>query len=90
MQPIHELLSQIRWDPNFTGEFEIAYLDHMKPELQRVPVNEMRFEPSLPTAFRAFDDEGNLVSIPLHRIRRVYRNRQLIWSRDDPEASSAT
>ena len=86
MQPIHELLSQIRWDPNCIGEFEVAFVDHMKTELQRVPVNEMRFESSHPAAFRAFDDEGNLVSIPLHRIRRVYRNDQLIWSRDDPEA----
>lgn len=82
MQPIHELLSQIRWDPNFTGEFEVAFVDRMKPDLQRVPVNAMRFDADSPTTFRAFDDEGNVVSIPLHRIRQVFRNGALIWSRD--------
>ena len=86
MQPIHELLSQIRWDPNFVGEFEVAYVDHMKPELQRVPVNQMRFDDTYSSAFRAFDDEGNLVSIPLHRVRRVYRDGHLIWNRDGREA----
>ena len=82
MQPVHELLSQIRWDPNFTGEFEIAFADHMKPELQRVPVNEMRFDAQDRSVFRAFDEEGNVVSIPFHRIRKVYRNGQVIWNRD--------
>lgn len=82
MQPIHELLSQIRGDPNFTGEFEVAFVDRKQPQLQRVPVNEMRFDAANPATFRALDEEGNLVSIPLHRIRKVYRNGALIWSRD--------
>jgi len=82
MQPIHELLSKIRWDPNFKGEFEIAFDDHMQSELQRVPVNEMRFDATDRFTFRAFNDEGNLISIPFHRIRKVYRDGQLIWSRD--------
>lgn len=82
MQPIHELLSQIRWDPNFTGEFEIAFADHMKPQLQRVPINELRFNANNRFAFQAFDEDGKLVSVPVHRIRKVYRNGQVIWSRD--------
>lgn len=82
MQPIHELLSQIRWDPNFTGEFEVAYADHRQTELRRVPVSEMRFDAGDRAPFHAFDDEGNVVSIPLHRIRQVYRNGELIWNRD--------
>ena len=82
MQPIHELLSKIRWDPHFKGEFEIAYDDHTKPELLHVPVNDMRFDASDRSTFRAFDEQGILVSIPLHRIRKVYRDGQLIWSRD--------
>jgi uncharacterized protein (UPF0248 family) len=82
MQPIHELLSQIRWDPNFTGEFEVAFVDRMQPQLQRVPVNEMRFDATNRATFRAFDEAGNLVSIPVHRIRKIYRDGALIWSRD--------
>lgn len=40
MQPIHELLSQIRWDPNFVGEIEVAFVERMQPQLGRVPVNQ--------------------------------------------------
>ena len=82
MQPIHELLSKIHWDPNFKGAFEIAFDDHMKPELEHVPVNHMRFDATDRFTFRAFDKEGNLVSIPFHRIVKVYRDGRLIWSRD--------
>lgn len=82
MQPIHELLSRIRWDPNYKGDFEVAFEDHLQAELQRVPVNDMRFDAADRSTFRAFDPEGRLVSIPFHRIRKVYRDGQLIWSRD--------
>jgi uncharacterized protein (UPF0248 family) len=37
--PIHELLARIRWDPEFgRGEWEIACLDHARPDLVRVPL----------------------------------------------------
>jgi uncharacterized protein (UPF0248 family) len=82
MQPIHELLNQIRWDPNFTGEFEIAFVDHAKPELRRIPMRGMRFTDQR-FSFELLTDEGEIVSIPLHRIRQVYRNGDLIWNRPD-------
>ena len=84
MQPIRELLNQIRWDPNFRGEFEIAFVDHAKPELERVSVRDLRFDPDNSFSFQLLDPEGHWVSIPLHRIREVYRDRELIWSRPDP------
>jgi len=85
MQPIRELLNQIRWDPNFRGEFEIAFVDHTKPELERVSVRDLRFDPDNSFSFELFDREGQWVCIPLHRIRKVYRDGELIWSRDTPE-----
>jgi uncharacterized protein (UPF0248 family) len=42
----------------------------------------MRFDTADRSTFRAFDQEGNLVAIPFHRIRKVYRDGRLIWSRD--------
>jgi len=86
MQPIRELLNQIRWDPNFRGEFEIAFVDHMKPELGHVSFRELRFEPDNSFSFQLLDQEGRWISIPLHRIREVYRNGELIWSRAAPQA----
>jgi uncharacterized protein (UPF0248 family) len=81
MQPIRELLNQIRWDPNFSGEFEIAFVDHTKPELERVAVRELHFDPNDKFAFELRAPDGQQVAIPLHRIQRVYRDGRLIWSR---------
>jgi uncharacterized protein (UPF0248 family) len=83
MQPIHDLLSQIRWDPTFGGEFEIAFVDRSKPGLQRVSLRDLRFDSDSSFSFQLFDPEGRLLSIPLHRIRRVYRNGELIWRRGE-------
>jgi uncharacterized protein (UPF0248 family) len=84
MQPIRDLLNRIRWDANFGGEFEIAFVDHTKAELQRVAVRELRFDPDDSFSFECIGEEGDWVSIPMHRIRRVYRDGELIWSRTDP------
>lgn len=81
MQPIRELLNQIRWDPNFAGEFEIAFVDHMKPTLEHVALRDLHFDPDDKTSFTLIDPEGQSVSIPLHRIQQVYRDGELIWSR---------
>jgi uncharacterized protein (UPF0248 family) len=82
MQPIHELLSQIRWDRNFAGDFEIAFTDREKAELERISVRQMHFTDSK-FSFEFRNDADEVVSIPLHRIRRVYRNGEVIWSRPE-------
>ena len=78
MQTIRELLNRIRWDANFPGEFEVAFVDHTKPELERVSVGDLRFDPDDSFSFELLDQDGEWVSIPLHRIRRVYRDGELI------------
>ncbi len=38
MVPLHELLSRIRWDPEFgRGEFKVGYVDHLRKGLVYVP-----------------------------------------------------
>jgi len=85
VQPVRELLNRIRWDAGFGGEFEIAFVDHAKPELERVAVRDLRFDPDDHFSFEWLGEEGEWVSIPLHRIRRVYRDGVLIWSRPGPD-----
>jgi uncharacterized protein (UPF0248 family) len=41
----------------------------------------MTFEPRDPFSFEVVDEEGVAHSIPLHRVREVYRNGELIWHR---------
>ncbi|RCX24953.1 DUF504 domain-containing protein [Thioalbus denitrificans] len=83
MVPIHELLSRIRWDPEFgRGEFVIGYYDRVEGAIVRVPLGELRFEPGDRFDFELIDAEGVPRTIPLHRIKAVYRNGELIWHRE--------
>jgi len=82
MQPIHDLLSRIRWDPAFAGaRFEVGYLDRVTASETVVPVSSLRFDPGAPDAFTIVDDEGVVRHIPLHRVRRVYKDGAVIWRR---------
>jgi uncharacterized protein (UPF0248 family) len=85
MQPIHELLNRIRWDPAWaTSSFEVGYRDHATPAEVRVPMASVRFDPDAPGLLAVADEEGVERAIPLHRIRTVYRDGRVIWQR--PEA----
>jgi uncharacterized protein (UPF0248 family) len=82
MIPIHEVLSRIRWDRQFgEGDFVIGYYDRVEDAVIRVPMRELFFQPDNHFAFDLIDRDGMLHSVPLHRIREVYRNDKLIWHR---------
>jgi uncharacterized protein (UPF0248 family) len=82
MIPIHELLSRIRWDRQFgEGDFMIGYYDRVEDTVIRVPMRELFFQPDNHFAFDLIDQDGELHSVPLHRIREVYKNGKLIWHR---------
>lgn len=84
MQPIQDLLSRIRWDPALAGaRFEVGYLDRVTGSETVVPVSALRFDPGTPNAFTIVDDEGAARHIPLHRVRRVYRDGLIVWQRPD-------
>jgi uncharacterized protein (UPF0248 family) len=82
MIPIHELLSRIRWDPAFgEGRFEIAYLDHVGPRIVRLPLERIVMPEGERFTFDAIEDDGTVHSVPYHRVRAVWRDGELIWSR---------
>ena len=83
MIPIQDLLHRILWDPEFgRGEFVIGYYDRIEHEIIRVPFREIRFPKDGPGIFELFDHEGQRHTIPLHRVKSVYKNGALIWHRD--------
>lgn len=83
MITIRELLSRIRWDPDFgRGEFTVGYFDRIEGGIIRVPFVRVRFAPDDRFSFRLTDEAGEPVSIPLHRVCEVYRNGELIWKRE--------
>jgi uncharacterized protein (UPF0248 family) len=83
MLPIHKLLSRIRWDKEFgQAKFTIGYYDRVAGGIVTIPFSEIIFEQGNNYSFMLLDQEGCGRSIPFHRVRRVFRNRELIWSRE--------
>ena len=84
MIPIHELLARIRWDPHCAdARFEVAYLDRVRRKLVRLPLQRIHVQPGERFAFEAVEDDGSVHSVPYHRVRKVWRDGALIWSRAD-------
>jgi len=84
---IDKLLKRIQWDKEFgRGRFTIGYYDRVKNGIVRVSFEEMILAPGLAGIFQVMDAEGTIHSVPLHRIREVYRNSELIWHRPGPAA----
>jgi uncharacterized protein (UPF0248 family) len=82
MQPLHELLHRIRWDAEFgRGEFALGYYDRVLDEELVIPFSSVRLDTSGRPAL-AFTDPGGVTQrLPLHRVRTVYKNGQVIWKR---------
>jgi uncharacterized protein (UPF0248 family) len=85
MIPIQDLLHRIQWDPEFgRAEFEIGYFDRVTREIVRVPFRRVHFEKGEHFAFEAVEEDGSVHSVPLHRVREVWRNGALVWQRAPP------
>lgn len=85
MIPIRSLLARIRWDPEFgRGEFTIGYYDRITREIVRVPLARIEFDPADHFRFTAIEADGSAHDVPLHRVREVWRDGELIWQRPAP------
>lgn len=85
MIPIQQLLSRIRWDPEFgRGEFVLGYYDRIEDRILHVSLKDVRFEPEDHFSCRIIDVEGAAHMVPLHRIREVFKDGVLIWERHPP------
>ena len=83
MQPIHELLNRVHWDPEFgQGMFELAFLDRVEHRLVRLPFEKIVFVKGDHYFFYFLDEDGIEHSVPFHRIKSVYKNGKLIWHRE--------
>ena len=89
MIPIPQLLQRIRWDAEFGhATFVIGYFDRVKDAIVRVPFDRVQIEAGDRFAFTAIEDDGSVHEVPLHRIREVYRNGELIWQRPASETGA--
>jgi len=82
MQPLQELLSRIRWDTEFgKGSFSIAYEDRVAGAERAVPFEATVIDPRRPRDLTLSDEEGRVIHVPLHRVRRVSKDGITIWER---------
>lgn len=82
MIPIQDLLHRIQWDPEFgKGNFVIGYFDRKLGRIIKVPFQRISMEPGSSFSFELFDEVGRARMIPLHRVREVWLNGNLIWQR---------
>ncbi len=83
MIPIHELLSRILWDKQFgAGKFEIGYYDRIENRIIRVPLHDTHMDKGDQFSFQLIAPDGEIHSVPFHRIKEVYKDEQLIWHRE--------
>ena len=83
MQPVHELLNRIHWDKDFArADFIIGFYDRLEKNIVRKSMKEVYFERSDNYFFHFHDTEGEEHSVPLHRIKEIFRNGELIWHRE--------
>ncbi len=83
MIPIQDLLHRIQWDAEFAkGSFELGYYDRVQDRIVRVPFRRVVFGKGEHFMFEAVEDDGSVHSVPLHRVREVWRNGERIWRRE--------
>lgn len=88
MMPIRALLDRIRWDPDYAhAEFVIGYWDRVAGRVVRVPLRRVSFPAGEHFSFEAVEDDGSVHSVPLHRVREVWRDGILVWKRTVREAT---
>ncbi len=78
---------RIHWDKEFgKAEFELWFLDHAMghegEQLVKLKLHEITFLPGDHYFFYYMDDQGTEHNVPLHRIKAVYKNGELIWHRE--------
>ncbi|VGO22597.1 DUF504 domain-containing protein [Pontiella sulfatireligans] len=81
METIQQLLNRIRWDENFgRGDFTVGIYDRVKDAVEFQPLENLKQENGNHFSFTVCM-EGEIVTIPFHRIRAVRKNGETIWQR---------
>ena len=78
MQPIQDLLNKIKWDKREDPtKYSVFYLDRILNRLVEIPYTKIK---KLEGSFMIFDNEEE-TNIPLHRVRKVMKNNEIVWER---------
>ncbi len=77
MRPVQDVLNQIKWDKKLKPEdYTVEYLDFGK--ITPIPYTAIK---KIEGLFMIVEKDGEEVNIPLHRIRIIKKNGEVIWQR---------
>ncbi len=77
MKPVQDVLNQIKWDEKLKPEdYTVEYLDFGK--LTSIQYTSIKRVEGL---FIIVDKNGEETNIPLHRIRFIKKNGEIMWQR---------
>lgn len=78
MIPIQDLLNKIKWDKRENPqEYSIFYLDRILNKLIEISYAKIK---KIEGSFMVLDNEDE-TNIPLHRIKKVMKNKVVVWER---------
>jgi len=79
MITIRDLINKIKWDDNLNQlDYKLFYLDRIKNSLIKIEYDAIQ---EISHNFMEIINTGELVEIPLHRIKKVTCKDKIIWSR---------
>jgi len=82
MIPIQDVLHRIQWDAAWRGRrFEVGFLDRVAGMIMRVPFGELHLDGGARASLTVRDPDGSVLRIPLHRVRQVWRDGEIVWER---------
>ena len=85
MTPIRALLDRIRWDDAFgNARFEVDYYDRVEDTLVRAPLQRATLGDRQHFFLELVAPDASIHSVPLHRVRAVWREGVRIWQRASP------
>lgn len=79
MISIRDLLNKIKWDKKENPkDYVLFYYDRIEDKFKEIKFAEIK---SLSRNFLQIEINGRETDIPLHRIKKVKKNRNVVWER---------
>ena len=83
---VRDILGRVAHDVAFArgATFEAGYFDRVARRVVFVPLAPESLPTPLCGTLQLLAPDGTLATIPLHRLRVIRRNGQMVWSRPGP------